>query len=49
MNGMPYMEVGVGIDNILSVLRIEYVFRVTYRDTPGVDKGGLRVGLHLTF
>lgn len=49
MDGMPYMEVGVGLDNILSVLRIEYVFRVTYRDTPGVDRGGVRVGLHLTF
>lgn len=49
MNGMPYMEVGVGLDNILSMLRIEYVFRVTYRDTPGVDRGGLRVGLHISF
>lgn len=49
MDGMPYMEVGVGLDNILSVLRIEYVFRVTYRDTPGVDRGGVRVGLHITF
>lgn len=49
MNGMPYMEVGVGLDNILSILRVEYVFRVTYRDTPGVDKGGVRVALHVTF
>lgn len=49
MSNMPYMEVGVGIDNILTMLRVEYVFRVTYRDTPGVDKGGVRVALHVTF
>lgn len=49
MGNMPYMEVGVGIDNILTILRVEYVFRVTYRDTPGVDKGGVRVALHVSF
>ncbi len=49
MTNMPYMEVGVGIDNILTILRLEYVFRVTYRDTPNVEKGGLRVALHVTF
>lgn len=49
MGKMPYMEVGVGIDNILSILRVEYVFRTTYRDTPGVNKGGVRVALHVTF
>ncbi len=49
MTNMPYMEVGVGIDNILSILRVEYVFRATYRDTPGVDRGGVRVALHVSF
>lgn len=46
---MPYMEVSVGIDNILTVLRIEYVFRVTYRDTPGADLGGVRIAVHASF
>ena len=45
----PYMEMSVGIDNILSLLRIDYVFRLTYRDTPNADIRGLRVGLHITF
>ena len=49
MQGTPYMELGVGIENILTILRVEYVFRLTYRDTPGVDRGGVRVGLHFTF
>lgn len=49
MERMPYMELGVGLDNILTVLRVEYVFRLTYRDTPGVDRGGVRVALHISF
>lgn len=46
MKTTPYMEVGVGIDNILTVLRVDYVWRLTYRDTPGVDHSGIRVSLH---
>lgn len=46
---LPYMEVGVGLDNILSILRIEYVFRVTYRDLPNIKKGGVRIELHFSF
>ena len=49
MGGTPYMEVGVGIDNILTVLRVDYVWRLTYLDTPGIDKSGLRIALHFSF
>ncbi len=49
MTGTPYMELGVGIDNILTILRLEYVWRLTYRDTPGCTKSGLRVALHFSF
>lgn len=48
MRSTPYMEIGAGIDNILTVLRVDYVWRLTYRNTPGVDKSGLRVSLHFT-
>ncbi|MCH5228397.1 MAG: carboxypeptidase-like regulatory domain-containing protein [Muribaculaceae bacterium] len=48
MKKTPYMEVGVGIDNIFSVLRVDYVWRLTYRDNPGVDKSGVRISLHFT-
>ena len=48
MGKTPYMEIGVGIDNILSVLRIDYVWRLTYRNTPGVDHSGLRISFHMT-
>ena len=48
MTHMPYMEIGVGLDNIFSVLRVDYVWRLTYRSTPGVDRGGVRISLHFT-
>lgn len=49
MKRKPYMEMGVGIDNILTVLRVDYVWRLTYRHIPGCDNSGVRVGLHLSF
>ena len=45
----PYMEVGVGIDNILTILRVDYVWRLTYRDMPGIDRSGVRISLHFSF
>jgi len=45
----PYMEVGVGVDNIFKVLRLDYVWRLTYRNNPGADRGGLRLAMHFTF
>lgn len=45
----PYMEIGVGLDNILTLLRVDYVWRLTYRDLPGVDRSGLRISLHFSF
>jgi hypothetical protein len=46
----PYMEAGVGLDNILKCLRIDYVWRLTHRN-PGykIDRSGVRIAFHLTF
>ena len=49
LSNKPYMEVSVGVDNIFRILRLDYVWRLTYRDGPDVDKGGLRLALHFTF
>ena len=43
MNNTPYMEAVVGITNILGVLRIEYIHRLTYRNHPDVLKYGFRL------
>lgn len=49
MSNTPYMEVGVGLDNIFRILRLDYVWRLTYRDLPGISRSGLRLALHFTF
>lgn len=49
MTDTPYMEASVGLDNIFRILRLDYVWRLTYRSTPGVDHSGLRLMLHFTF
>ncbi len=49
MDKTPYMEIGVGLDNIFTFLRLDYVWRLTYRHNPGVDRSGIRVQLHFTF
>ncbi|MBD5204084.1 MAG: carboxypeptidase-like regulatory domain-containing protein [Bacteroidales bacterium] len=49
MSGRPYMELGIGLDNILTILRVEYIWRLSYRDLPGTDKSGLRIALHFSF
>lgn len=49
MHGCPYMEASVGIDNLLKCLRIDYVWRLSYLDVPGIDRHGLRIAFHVTF
>lgn len=49
MSSTPYMEISAGLDNIFRILRVDYVWRLTYRHTPGVDRSGLRIALHFNF
>ncbi|MDE6290366.1 MAG: carboxypeptidase-like regulatory domain-containing protein [Muribaculaceae bacterium] len=49
LGNTPYMEISAGIDNIFKILRIDYVWRLSYLDTPGTDRSGLRVALHFNF
>jgi hypothetical protein len=45
----PYVEVGIGIENILRCIRIDYVRRLTYTDgLSSRDRGGIRIGFRLT-
>ncbi|MDD2961296.1 MAG: DUF5686 family protein [Muribaculaceae bacterium] len=49
MDKIPYMEFGIGIDNIFTFLRVDYVWRLTYREAPGVDLSGFRIQMHFSF
>lgn len=49
---MPYMEVGVGLENIFQILRVAYFYRLSYRDhnLSWIGKwGGIRFGIYTDF
>ena len=44
------MEFTAGIENILEVLRIDYVRRISYaKGLKGWDRNGIRISLNITF
>lgn len=49
MTSTPYMEASAGIDNIFRILRVDYVWRLTYRDSYDISRGGVRIALHFSF
>ncbi len=50
LNRGPYMEASVGIENIFKILRVDYVWRLNYRDVPyAIDRSGIRIAVHITF
>ena len=34
----PYVELGVGVENILRLIRVDFIWRMTHRDHQSVDK-----------
>lgn len=44
-----HAEFGFGIENILKIGRIDFVWRLTQRDKPGVQKWGIRLALQPKF
>lgn len=61
MDDVPYFEADLGIENILDVIRIDFVYRLTYNDdyyksfyekgNPGnsITNWGLKIGLQFAF
>jgi len=47
--GKPYLETGIGIENILKFFRIDAVWRLTHRDHPDIQKFGLRGRIQFIF
>ena len=45
----PYMEASIGIENIFKFLRLDYVWRLNYRDHPGIQTKGVRCTMRLSF
>lgn len=49
MGSKPYMEFGIGIENILKFLRIDYVWRLSYKNANNIDLHGIRIAAHFKF
>lgn len=49
MHGKPYMELSAGLDNILRIMRLDFIWRLSYSDNPNADRFGIRLALHFTF
>jgi len=45
----PYIEVAVGIENIMTMLRVDAIWRLTHYDNPNVTQFGVRVKLQPGF
>lgn len=49
MDKKPYMEGGFGIANIFKILRVDYIWRFSYLDHPGIPKSGVRFFMKFDF
>lgn len=43
----PYMEAGIGVENIFKLIRVDAIWRLTYRNNPLAPNFGVRVGVSL--
>jgi len=45
----PYLEVGVGVENIFKVVRVDAMWRLSHLNNPNIEKFGLRMGFQIIF
>ncbi len=45
----PYVELGVGVENIFKVIRVDMMWRMTHLDHPNIETVGIRAGLQIIF
>ena len=43
LSNTPYIEVGYGVENILKVLRVDFIHRLNYLDAEDVDGFGVKI------
>ncbi len=49
LNKKPYVEAGVGVENIFKIIRIDFIWRLSYLENPDIAKYGIRGSFQLTF
>lgn len=45
----PYMEMSVGIENIFKFIRLDYTWRLSYKNHPDIQNRGIRFQMKMTF
>lgn len=45
----PYIEGGIGVENIFKIIRIDALWRFTHLDNPNIPSFGVRAGLQIIF
>jgi hypothetical protein len=49
MGDRPYMEIGAGVENIFKLIRLDYIWRLSYRNHEGAPDSGLRMKMKFSF
>ncbi len=49
LNKKPYVEVGAGVENIFKIIRIDFLWRLSYLENKNIAKFGIRGSFQLTF
>lgn len=49
LNKKPYVEAGLGVENIFRIIRVDFLWRMSYLENPNISKFGFRASLQLTF
>ena len=49
MGEKPYMEFGIGVENVFKLLRFDYIWRLSYKDHEKVPNSGLRMKMVFSF
>lgn len=49
LNKKPYVEAGLGVENIFKILRVDFLWRMSYLENPNISKFGIRGSFQLTF
>jgi len=44
---MPYMEAGIGLENIFKLIRVDAIWRLSYRNNPLAPNFGIRLGVNV--
>jgi hypothetical protein len=45
----PFVEAAIGVENIFKVLRVDFIWRLSYLDNPNIVKYGIRAKLQFDF